>query len=1392
MQGLGAAAAAGTGSQRSLGAAGSAAPRARATTTRGRTRGFSGLTSSGPDVGSAPSVASSTRPRARPPLSKADSKASRSKAAKAKRNERKREAERQQEAREREGMMAEEWVSARASWWGSSSGDGKWKTVRVFISSTFGDMMGERDALTRNVFPQLNSMIKSRRVRCLPVDLRWGLSSLDTSDEGLGALEHCLLEIEASRPFFLYLAGDRYGWTPPTYRVSDDPRFAWCKSFEAGHSITDLEVQSGFLRKPYTPVHAWMYRRRPDFLVDVCDEDEQRMFQFDYAAGGPEERMQRALWRDIHDHPFAKTRDYSCVYGGKDEEGKPHVRGLEQFERDVLHDIYESICMEFPPPPPPPSPLHVERAFHDHFVQQRAASFIGRQGIIDVLTAHANGDCSGSSLPFVVVGAPGSGKTSLVCKFAKQYSEAAGPSAATLVVHIVSASPTSTEIREVLLRLCHELVECLQLDWDPANDSADYQTVKELFAETLKMAGREALARHSRVLVVMDAINQLNPYNGAHMVDWFPLFAPPGVRAVLSTTPESAALTALQRRDPPPKQLTVPGLSEPERREIVVTQLREYRKKLLPYQLDLVLAKQDSFKPLYLLTLCEELRLQAQYGRDGTGVDDKIREMPAQVRALMDEVLKRIERDIATWARTSGSALVGLRVPRAPTVGTPRQSASEGGDDDARSAGGSGSQAEWWASNASVATGADASEGGRRKGGAVTASGSGGSAIGDPKGRRGSVASSIASRRTPRINSGKAFTALRIEEGAAEDDQSVQMQSPAGDGEMPLPVAQGAAADLPGRTGSGRSGSVGASRSSSTPAAQGEGDDEDGEGSEGGPEGTDAGSGTLAGRQTATPLHDDGNDETNLMALGRRLVRDALTLLECSRHGLSESELLELLAPPGRERLPPVAWARLYRTLEVYLRPQDEGGEGIIGFFHQQIRFAVRRRYLSHSRDAEPRVMERLAHYCEAKADPTGDGRWLGKSQRHFDDLVFYQLGAHDYLGLQRTLGNIRFIEAKVAFGGATAEHLLRDYFQAQDCLRTVKFSLLRDRLAGAPLRQRKSASSSPRASRSSPVATSARGGGGGTSGGFSVASGPTSVAGTASATLSLVPSSPGSRQVARSGNQASPRTPSSSGSGKQLVAAASDGSASGQGGPPVVRLSRTGVVSHYDSFRVFVSGHQALLAAFARLTLQFALSQPDDTAPHVAAAAVVESHLRSLTLEMETREKSARDRAAFEVRRLRKAEWLAQRIALHVRDDLRAWAAAGFAPAQVSAMASADAIAADELGQGLEGWEALGAVRKPDAGSSGSPFSPAPRLALPGWRSRLAVGIARPAGRPSSVTPPPRRAGLHRGASRPEPGLPRRAARPRRRPSARRRAARRPPRGLGAATPRCCLARWQ
>jgi hypothetical protein len=70
------------------------------------------------------------------------------------------------------------------------------------------------------------------------------------------------------------------------------PGFEWVHDFEPGHAITAMEIYHGFLRKPFTPVHAFMYRRDPSFISGIASPEERTIFAFDY-PGNEEIRARR-------------------------------------------------------------------------------------------------------------------------------------------------------------------------------------------------------------------------------------------------------------------------------------------------------------------------------------------------------------------------------------------------------------------------------------------------------------------------------------------------------------------------------------------------------------------------------------------------------------------------------------------------------------------------------------------------------------------------------------------------------------------------------------------------------------------------------------------------------------------------------------------------------------------------------------------------------------------------------------------------------------------------------------------------------------------------------------------------------------------------------------------
>src|SRR6185295_7440490 len=142
-----------------------------------------------------------------------------------------------------------------------------WKTVRVFISSTFRDMHAERDYLVHDVFLELRERCARRQLHLIDVDLRWGVTE---EEEKQGkVLEICLDEIERCRPFFIGLLGERYGSMPVNYALANEKQSEWLKGLESeepGHSVTALEIYYAVLRSPSMQTRAFFYFRDPSFL----------------------------------------------------------------------------------------------------------------------------------------------------------------------------------------------------------------------------------------------------------------------------------------------------------------------------------------------------------------------------------------------------------------------------------------------------------------------------------------------------------------------------------------------------------------------------------------------------------------------------------------------------------------------------------------------------------------------------------------------------------------------------------------------------------------------------------------------------------------------------------------------------------------------------------------------------------------------------------------------------------------------------------------------------------------------------------------------------------------------------------------------------------------------
>ena len=190
------------------------------------------------------------------------------------------------------------------------------------------------------------------------------------------------------------------------------------------------------------------------------------------------------------------------------------------------------------------------------------------------------------------------------------------------------------------------------------------------------------------------------------------------------------------------------------------------------------------------------------------------------------------------------------------------------------------------------------------------------------------------------------------------------------------------------------------------------------------------------------------------------IVDKILTALRCAKYGLSDDEILGILAADkefwidfriqsfheyhyleqendGKQNnvtkyIPPVLWIRLYNDLEYYLTRRTVPGGEVITFYHRQLAEAVDKIYFR-DLDKERGKHKELAEYFAAKD-------WFRQIEpeqmpnvRKCDELPWQQTKAEMWDELTATLCNLDFIQAKSA-AGMTYE-MMNDYQLALDTI---------------------------------------------------------------------------------------------------------------------------------------------------------------------------------------------------------------------------------------------------------------------------------------------------------------------------------------------------------------------
>uniref|UniRef100_A0A8C2V7E1 NACHT and WD repeat domain containing 1 n=1 Tax=Chinchilla lanigera TaxID=34839 RepID=A0A8C2V7E1_CHILA len=270
---------------------------------------------------------------------------------------------------------------------------------------------------------------------------------------------------------------------------------------------------------------------------------------------------------------------------------KAHARYLrelgEQFVASASRQLLQHL-REQPPTPPGLAWLFQDIRHHLWQGAEATRAFCGRQELLARLGQRLRQDDRRPHSPLVLFGAPGTGKTAVLCKLAEQAAGLLGRKTVT-VLRLLGTSQGSADARRLLASLCLQLCLAFGLPTPPGQVLQARARLGHFFHVLLHTVGRRDF---ESLVILLDAVDDLDPGCHSRGVPWLPLVCPPRVHLVLSAcSGPRDALDAIRTtlRDPD-AYWEVGPLGADQGREMVRTLLAEARRTLSPAQRDLLWA----------------------------------------------------------------------------------------------------------------------------------------------------------------------------------------------------------------------------------------------------------------------------------------------------------------------------------------------------------------------------------------------------------------------------------------------------------------------------------------------------------------------------------------------------------------------------------------------------------------------------------------------------------------------------------------------------------------------------------------------------------------------------------------------------------------------------------
>ena len=484
------------------------------------------------------------------------------------------------------------------------------RQIRIFISSTFRDMQAERGYLVTKVFPALRRYCEERDVSIFELDLRWGISEEEAKQGKV--FEICLNEVRKTKPFFIGLLGERYGWIPSDEECKSIKEntnvfkdYQWIEGeLDKGASITEIEIQAGVLRAE-EKMNAYFYFRSPK--METAEEFREK-------TGSHEEKMLSKLKNDLRKQNVYPIQEYDSI----------EALGalVEKDFKKLVNDLFPHGAL---------SPLEKERQQQRNFLKSRTRVYVPNPEWLARLDAFADSE----EKAIVITGESGMGKSTLIANWVAKRLEQKNKNEK-IIYHFIGMSQSEGNYHKITQRFIDEM-----------SMPAEEQDKERITLEQKNEVGKQyeelqnllfSLPEKEKLIIVLDGIEKLLDTENAKLLNWIPP-SPNNVKIIFSTLPDDQSMEALNLRGYP--QLILDALSVDNRKQLINAYLKSFSKALIPAQVERIALDEENKNPLVLLTIIDELRIFGVHEKIDLQIDHYL--AAPDIESLFDLVLQRIE-----------------------------------------------------------------------------------------------------------------------------------------------------------------------------------------------------------------------------------------------------------------------------------------------------------------------------------------------------------------------------------------------------------------------------------------------------------------------------------------------------------------------------------------------------------------------------------------------------------------------------------------------------------------------------------------------------------------------------------------------------------------------------